>query len=126
GPLRLLLRPNGPHGIPRLGPPLDPDVHRRRSPPLTPQPFQTSRARRPRHGGDWTYRHSGLSRSSQGLPASSPDSLRMFSTSSAPWIVGPSRGSLDGLHFRYGLPALLAVAPHAPSRERSYRAFPAK
>ena len=36
------------------------------------------------------------------------------------------RGSFDGLHFRYGLPALLAVAPHAPSRERSYRAFPAK
>jgi hypothetical protein len=36
------------------------------------------------------------------------------------------RGSSDGLHFRYGLPALLAVAPHAPSRERSYRAFPAK
>jgi len=35
-----------------------------------------------------------------------------------------SRGSLSGLHFRYGLPALAAVAPHAPPRVRSYRAFP--
>jgi hypothetical protein len=35
-------------------------------------------------------------------------------------------GSLDGLHFRYGLSALLAVALHAPSWERSYRAFAAK
>lgn len=34
--------------------------------------------------------------------------------------------SFDGFHLRYGLPALLTVALHTPSRGRSYRAFSAK
>ena len=97
-----------------MGPPLDLDVHQRRSPPLTPQPFQASRARRPRHGGDWTYRHSGLSRFSQGLPVSSPDSLRPFRTGSAPWILDLLGAHLMGFTFVTDCLPCLRLLPTPP------------
>ena len=106
----------------RLGPPLDRRVHPRSSHPLTPASADAFRPRRPRRGVDRAPGRCGLSRSSQGLPSPGPGSLRRDAQRLGSTVCF-SRGSLDGVHLRYGRHRLPSAARHLPSRGRGSRAF---
>lgn len=106
-----------------MRPPLGSHAHLDSSHPLSPTPARTCRARRPRRGDDWTNHPWSLSNFHR---VCSGPILTAFAPLERARLHGSYlfRSSLDGLHFRCGLLALLTATPHLLSRARSCRAFP--